>query len=77
MIEGMGMMAWGLFSFLLGLLLIFLLILAGVAGVKWIWGQRIPFVRENGESALDILKKRYAKGEINQEEFDRIKRDIE
>jgi len=51
--------------------------LVGVAGVKWIWGQRIPFVRENGESALDILKKRYAKGEINQEEFDRIKRDIE
>ena len=77
MMEGMGMMAWGLFSFLLGLLLIFLLILAAMAGVKWIWGQRIPFVRENGESALDLLKKRYAKGEINQEEFDRIKRDIE
>ncbi len=77
MMEGMGMMAWGLFSFLLGLVLIFLLIFAVVAGVKWIWGQRIPFVRENGESALDILKKRYAKGEINQDEFDRIKRDIE
>ncbi len=28
MIDGMGMMAWGLFSFLLGLLLIFLFILA-------------------------------------------------
>ncbi len=77
MMEGMGMMVWGLFSFLLGLLLIFLLILAVVAGVKWTRGQKIPFVRENGESALDTLKKRYAKGEINQEEFDRIKRDIE
>jgi len=77
MMEGMGMMAWGFFSLLLGLLLIFLLILAVGAGVKWIWGQKIPFVRENGESALDILKKRYAKGEINQDEFDRIKRDIE
>ncbi len=78
--NGMGMMGWGiwgLFSFLLGLLLIFLIILAVVAGVKWTWGQKIPFVRENGESALDILKKRYAKGEINQDEFDRIKRDLE
>jgi putative membrane protein len=29
------------------------------------------------ESHLDILKKRYAKGEINKEEYDRITRDLE
>jgi len=29
------------------------------------------------ESHLDILKKRYAKGEISKEEYDRIKRDLE
>ncbi|MBI5016220.1 MAG: SHOCT domain-containing protein [Deltaproteobacteria bacterium] len=32
-------------------------------------------VRE--ESALDLLKKRYARGEINREEYERMRRDLE
>jgi putative membrane protein len=31
----------------------------------------------SGESALDILKKRYAKGEVTKEQFDAVKRDLE
>lgn len=31
---------------------------------------------QSTETALDILKKRYAKGEITKDEFDRMKKDI-
>jgi len=73
----MGMMVWGVFSFLLGLLLIFLFVVVVVAAVKWLWGQQMPFSIGTKESALDILKKRYARGEIGKEEFERLKKDIE
>lgn len=41
--------------------------------VKWLIGKS----QASGKSALEILKERYAKGEISKEEFDRMKRDLE
>jgi putative membrane protein len=35
-------------------------------------GERAP----GGESALDVLKRRYARGEVNREEFEQMKRDL-
>jgi hypothetical protein len=43
MMNGMGMMVWGVFSFLLGLLLIFLFVVVVVAAVKWLWAGTCPF----------------------------------
>jgi len=77
MMDGMGMMIWGAFSFLLGLLLILLFVVIVVAAVKWWWGQNLPFLTQIRENAVNILKKRYARGEISKEEFDTIRKDIE
>ena len=73
MMDGMSMMVWGLLSFLFGLLVLFLFVLAVAYAVKRVWGGG----PSGAESALDLLKKRYARGEISQEEFERIKREIE
>ena len=77
MMDGLGMTLWGVFTFLLGLLLIFLVIVGVMAALKWLWGEKPTFIAGSNESALDILKKRYARGEISKEEYERIKKEIE
>lgn len=51
-----------------------LVVLAIVFLVKWISDQKGGARRE--ESALDILKKRYASGEISKEEFEEKKKQL-
>ncbi len=52
------------------------LILIVVALAKWIFDGWPRYDRRVEKSALDILKERYARGEIEREEFEQKKRDL-
>lgn len=54
-----------------------LIIIGIVALVKWIGASSGAGGRSSGDSkALDILKERYARGEIDEQEFQKRKRDL-
>ncbi len=71
---GMGMgIVGGLFMLLFwGLIIVGLVML-----VRWLWDQgRHVSGSAAPEAPLEILKRRYARGEITKEEFDRMKQDL-
>jgi putative membrane protein len=70
---------WWAFGALHMLLYWGVLILAIVLLVKWLFGRPGggPQGRHRGRTALDILKERYARGEIDKQEYEEKKRDLE
>lgn len=74
---GSGWHGWGMG--LMGIIWWVLVVVAAVVVLRWLVpGLRAAAPRPTaGESALDLLKQRYARGEINGDEFARIKREIE
>ena len=71
-----GMWIFPIVMFVIMLIFFFLFSRGWGCRPPW-WGSGGPH-KEGGDSdtALEILKKRYVKGEITKEEFDRMKKDI-
>ncbi len=76
----MGSMGWGWGRGMLGavhMVLWWVLIVLGIAVlVKWLFGSPRGGDRSSGRGALDILKERYARGEIDKDEFEQKRRDL-
>ena len=53
------------------------LIIVIVVLVKTMTGSSSDSVRERHDSPLEILKSRYARGEIDEEEFERRRKELE
>jgi putative membrane protein len=69
---GMGIFGWLVMLLFWGLIIVGLVLL-----IRWLWDHGQSAGRGGvREAPLDILKRRYARGEITKEEFDRIKQDI-
>jgi putative membrane protein len=78
-----GHWGWGIFwfgrIFLLALVLIIIWLVVRVrrdGRMRQGEGSSFRHIDTGVEAPLEILKKRYARGEINKDEFDRIKDDL-
>ena len=64
---------WGI-AMMLMMLVFWGVVIAGIVlGIRWLVSQGRG---THPDTALDILRQRYARGEINKEEFEAKKRDL-
>ena len=73
MMDGYGYgMGYGMG--ILGLIFWILILIGLVLLIKYLWES--SGAKRGEESALEILKKKYARGEISKEEFEEKKKDL-
>ncbi|NOY95513.1 MAG: SHOCT domain-containing protein [Chlorobi bacterium] len=68
-----------IFPFIMVIVMLFVVFMVfGRGGFRppWNYNNQGYYQNKQNETPLDILKKRYANGEISKEEFDKIKKDI-
>ena len=77
-LGGFGWMgAAMLFNLLLGVGVLALVVAGVVFGVRWLAkASGEPPQEHPRDDALEIVRGRYARGEINHEEFDRLRREL-
>lgn len=79
MMEGMGEFSWGMgfFGWIFMLLFWGLVIAGTVALVRWLSNSSDQTGKFQPLETLEILKQRYAQGEINQDEFEQKKHELQ
>lgn len=68
---------YGIIGLLFMLFTVALVAIAVVLGLRYLARGSRTDMNQGQETALDILKKRYARGEISKEAFDRMKREVQ
>lgn len=76
--QGFGFGSWGVIGMILNLLFTLLILGGIVLLVYWIIKQFAPGSTspESKSKALEVLKERYAKGEISEKEYKRMKKEL-
>jgi putative membrane protein len=76
--QGVGFGSWGIIGMILNLLFTLLIIGGVILLFYWLVKQFVPGETQfpSTTKALEILKERYAKGEITKKEFERMKKDL-
>lgn len=74
---GSGWIGMGFGGGLVMLLFWGLAIVGLVALVRWMFARSEPVPRSHEPDALEILQRRYASGEIDQQTYQQVKRELE
>ncbi len=75
--PGQHMMDWGHMPYGYGGIIMWIILLVLIGVIVYLISNKGKLVEHDEETPLEILKKRYAKGEISKQEFEKMKRDVE